>query len=425
MSKKRDKMGVRKVKRTIKIVSILFAFLIISGIITASLILEPAIKISGYENLSAEKVIILDQSPSFFDKDGVLICDHIPSFIPVKFDQIPKHTIDAFVVTEDRRFFEHGGISYFRMVSALAANIKSGKYSQGASTITQQTVKNTHLTQNKTIKRKINEIRIAKDLERNYSKNEILEIYLNKIYFANGYYGIGTAARNYFNKEIFDLTASESALLAGIINNPSVYNPITNPKNANKRRRMILERMFKMGKIGGEEFETHLSQDLSVKKRQSVQYSYFLVDEACKRLGICKDEFFSKQYYVYTNLDNSLQKQVDNILLDYRFEKKELTIAHAIVMDTGGKVLANSSVGGGNLTNNFRQPGSTIKPMVCYAPAFEKRYYYTNENENFLCSETSSSSASNPTLRQVQKNKNDGINQISGHKKIPLVPSTP
>ena len=159
------------------------------------------------------------------------------------------YTYMAFVAVEDKRFFRHDGIDYMRVAGAILHNLKSGSYKEGASTISQQLIKNTHLDNGKNLKRKLNEMFLARELENSYSKNEILEMYLNTIYFGRNAYGIETASNVYFNKSATDLTVSESAILAGMIKAPNVYAPDKNPQKCASRRDLVLKMMLDQGFI--------------------------------------------------------------------------------------------------------------------------------------------------------------------------------
>ncbi len=205
-----------------------------------------------------------------YDKNGEELCQIKSSkeLYYVTFDQIPKTLANAFVVMEDRDFYNHSGIDYKAIVRAALANQKSSEIVQGASTITQQLARNIFLTQEVTWERKIEEMFIAWDLEKKYSKEEILEFYLNNIYFGNGYYGVEAAARGYFSKSVSELTLSEQAFIAAIPNNPSKYNPLTNFENTLKRRDLILEQMYDTDYITSMDFYTAKSEEVVLNQPQ-------------------------------------------------------------------------------------------------------------------------------------------------------------
>ncbi|MDD3841016.1 MAG: transglycosylase domain-containing protein [Clostridia bacterium] len=165
----------------------------------------------------------------------------VPNYVTM--ENIPKNLKDAVVLVEDRRFYNHGGYDLISITRALFANIKNGQIVQGGSTITQQLVKNTVLSSEKTFSRKFKEMLLAVALERQYDKQQILEMYLNVIYFGSGAHGIYQASRTYFNKDVEQLTLEECAMLAGIIQAPSVYNPNENYQKAKSRQQIILDLM--------------------------------------------------------------------------------------------------------------------------------------------------------------------------------------
>ena len=165
--------------------------------------------------------------PVFYDSLGEKIDVHGDSYLAP--EDIPTDLKNAFVALEDKRFYSHKGYDPVRIVGALVSNAKSKSVKEGASTITQQLVKNTHLTQEKTVKRKLKEIAIAKKLEKEYTKDEILAMYLSVIYFGNGAYGVKDAGKLYFSKDVGDLSLAECATLAGIVKNPKKYSPLSNP----------------------------------------------------------------------------------------------------------------------------------------------------------------------------------------------------
>ena len=182
----------------------------------------------------------------------------------VKISLIPQHSVDAFLSIEDKNFYSHSGVNYKRIAKAFLSNIKSRKLKEGASTITQQLVKNTLLSSEKTVERKIKEIALAKKIENKYSKDEILEKYLNVIYFGNNCYGIENASKYYFSKDVKDLSIAQSALLAGIIKSPAKYSPLKNSENCLKRRNLVLSEMYKDGKITSEQYTLAKNSDLEL-----------------------------------------------------------------------------------------------------------------------------------------------------------------
>lgn len=289
----------------------------------------------------------------------------------IKLSKLSSNTKNAFLCAEDKRFYKHKGLDYIRIGGALVSNIKSASFSEGASTISQQLVKNTQLSNEKTIKRKLREIKLTKELENKYTKDEILELYLNNIYFGNGCYGIENASKHYFGKSANQLTLAESALLAGSINAPSFYDIETNLERAINRRNLILNLMQKYNKINDDELQQALSEEpnLNLKDISSNLSLYNLtIKEACKILNLTENQLRSSNYKIYTSIDDKLLSLANNTLKSYPITNATST---TIILDNKShSILAI----GGNVKNFEQkfQPGSLIKPILVYAPAIEK-----------------------------------------------------
>ena len=302
---------------------------------------------------------------------------------------IPQHTIDAFISIEDKKFYEHDGLNYKRIAKAMLNNLKSRSFKEGASTISQQLIKNTHLSNEKTLTRKIKEMFLTKKLEKTFTKNEILETYLNVIYFGNGCYGIEDASHFYFNKGACDLNIEESALLAGIIKSPATYCPINHYDNAIQRRNLVLNQMYQDGKLSDEEYyqlkqkPILLNQEVKNNNNQSELYFNATKKEAEDILQLESQQIALRGYKIYTYYNdesqNILQKNIDN---NENYHKN----SHENLADSLGIIINNSS--GGieayygrskyDLSNFKRQPGSAIKPILVYAPALEKGLIHTS-----------------------------------------------
>lgn len=179
-----------------------------------------------------------------------------------KISNIPDIYKDAVIAVEDHRFYDHKGIDIIAIGRALLNDIRARELVEGGSTITQQLAKNMYFTQDKTLTRKIAEVFMAKKIESNYNKEEILELYVNYIYYGSGYYDIKSASRGYFDKEPQDLTEGESIMLAGIPNAPSVYNPKVSPKLARERQKQVIDKMIKYGKLSEGKADEILSENL-------------------------------------------------------------------------------------------------------------------------------------------------------------------
>ncbi|MBQ7466469.1 MAG: transglycosylase domain-containing protein, partial [Clostridia bacterium] len=247
----------------------------------------------------------LDKSEFFSEKRYVTL-NELPAFVP-----------QAFIATEDRRFYSHHGIDLKRMASASLKNLKNKKFSQGASTITQQLIKNTHLSQEKTLTRKLKEIKLSFALEQKLSKDEILEEYLNSIYFGNGAYGIESASKKYFNKEAKDLTLGESAMLAGIIKAPTYYDPINKNEASEKRKKIVLTLMKNQGYITEEEYQKNANSHENIVKNTSKTpnlYKKQIISEICNNLKITENQLKNLKIDVKTSIDKSLDKKINNLI---------------------------------------------------------------------------------------------------------------
>ncbi|MEG1581921.1 MAG: transglycosylase domain-containing protein [Clostridia bacterium] len=300
--------------------------------------------------------------------------------------ELPKNTINAFLSSEDKKFYSHHGIDVKRIIGATITNIGKGKFAEGGSTISQQLIKNTHLGSEKTINRKIKEIKLTMELEKKYSKNKILEMYLNKIYFGNSVYGIESASKFYFNKKATNLTLSESAMLAGIISSPSNFNPKANLTSAIKKRNIVLKTMKNDGKINENEYLSAINQKIKVPSstlNYESEYYKETILEATKLLKLSEDDLKSRPYIIKTYNDNELQLTMQNNLNEF-FKTNELdnSCLQSLVIDSKtGKVIAhvnNSNISSSSLK---RQVASTIKPVLVYAPAFE---YNGLSPENYI-----------------------------------------
>jgi len=247
------------------------------------------------------------------DKDGNIIEGKTKkNFVDI--DSLSMETIFAFISTEDKKFFKHNGIDFKRIVGAFFNNLKSGKIAEGASTITQQLAKNIFLSSEKSIKRKINEIILAKKIEKNFTKNEILKIYLDTIYFGNGAYGLQNAANTFFGVDASELSLSQAAGLAGLLKAPNSYSPIYNRDKFEKRKNLVLKIMYDDGIISHSDYLSALDEKLEVRKKDHNDYSQDYYDmvicQACDVLGIYKNDLLSKNYVIETYCDLDAQKSL-------------------------------------------------------------------------------------------------------------------
>lgn len=309
--------------------------------------------------------------PTFYDVNGNQINYIEDDYI--KDDEIPENLKNAFVALEDKRFYQHDGYDTYRILGATVNNLKSGKVVEGASTITQQLVKNTHLSSQKTLKRKLNEIAIATQIEKEYQKDEILSMYLSVIYFGGGAYGVKSASRLYFSKDVKDLSLSECAMLAGIVKNPTGYSPVKNHENALKRRNLVLDIMKNQGYLTDGECENAKNDKLVVKTKNYDDANSFYINcaikEVCEKLNITKYQLSNSGYKIFTNLNTDLQKELNHLKNDNSISSENAENECVIIENNTGKILAHVS------TLDYaakRQVGSTLKPLVVYSPAFEE-----------------------------------------------------
>ena len=320
----------------------------------------------------------------------------------VDLEDIPDYLVKALVAIEDHRFYEHKGVDWYRTVGAMFTMLTGGDDSFGGSTITQQLIKN--LTGNKevTVQRKLIEIFQALEFEKKYDKDEIIEWYLNAVYFGEGCDGIYTAAQKYFGKEPSQLTLAESASIVGIVNLPTYYSPFYSEENNKERQEAVLRRMYELGYISYDEYEEAKNEQLVFTRSDNEVadqeiYSYYVeavikdvTEDLMEQKGISQDTarqlLYNGGYRVYSCLDPYIQECVDNVYLDvenfpkpYRANDQQLQSAMVIMDPYTGEVVAMSGGVGektGNLvlnraTDALRAPGSSFKPLAVYAPAIE------------------------------------------------------
>lgn len=316
-------------------------------------------------------------------------------------DQIPQHMKDALVAIEDKRFYTHKGVDWFRTAHA-ALNMFTGGSTFGGSTITQQLIKNLTQQDDITVQRKLLEIFQALDLEKNYDKDEILEYYLNAVYFGEGCYGVQTAAQTYFGKDAKDLSVAESAAIVGITNLPTYYDPFYSVENNKERQENVLREMYKQGYLNKSEYEAAKSEELEFVRGENSPdtfnvYSYYeevvlsdVIGDLAEAKGISRNAasqlVHNAGYEIYACIDKDIQAKVDAIYTDpeqlpksYSGTKSQLQSAIVIIDQTTGEIKALSggtgkktiSYGLNRATGTTRPPGSSIKPIAVYGPAVE------------------------------------------------------
>ncbi|MGN0818213.1 MAG: transglycosylase domain-containing protein, partial [Candidatus Coproplasma sp.] len=248
----------------------------------------------------------------------------------VSIEELNQDTVNAFIASEDRNFYNHNGLNYKRMLKALYKNITSFSFKEGASTISQQLIKNTHLYNDKTIARKLKEIKLTGKLEKKYSKEDILEMYLNTIYFGHNCYGLQNAANFYFGKDAEQLNLEESATLVGLLTSPNNYSPFRNPEKSLARRNTVLKNMFDCGFIDENRYVNAVSTPINAQKSIALQrYGDYLsrVFDELEEIDTGNNDDFSG-CKIYTYMNKTIQDAVENL----EFEKD----GAAIVTDRTG-----------------------------------------------------------------------------------------
>lgn len=382
-------------------------------------------------------------------------------------DDIPENVKNAFIAVEDRNFYNHNGFDLKGIVRVLVGFVKSnGSEKHGASTITQQLIKNTYLSSEVTMERKIKEIFYSVELEKKYTKDEILEFYINNVYFANQYYGIESASKGYFNKSSKDLSLSEAAFLCAIPNSPTYYDPIKNYDHTIQRRDKILKNMLECDMISQEDYNKAINEQITLNSdNNDVKFNNYettyAIECAIKYLmksdgfkfkytwktkddydayrekyseayDKAQTELYSNGYKVYTTLDSNIQEKMQSSLDDVLSFDEEtqddgtyaLQGASTCIDNNTGKVvgiIGGRTQGEDNIYTlnrayqSYRQPGSTIKPLVIYTPALMSGYNANSTLQNISVKEANKTGVdinslhgSSMTLKHAVENSING-----------------
>ena len=431
---KKQKRQKKPVERAIGIVikiiiALLLAIVVIGGVL---IYMKYGKKLIAMES-DAKKIVSKSTMETFRQNETSIIYDangNIMSKLKgekdvyyIKYSDIPQVAVDAITSIEDKNFFKHKGYDLKAIIRAGLAYIKNkGVITQGGSTITQQLARNIFLSFEESWQRKAREVFIAIELEKKYTKKEIMEFYLNNIYFANGYYGIQSASLGYFGKGVNSLSLSQITFLLSIPNSPTRYNPYENIEGTLARRDRILDQMVLDGKISEAEASKAKSEEIKLKAPKVEKSSYaltFALDRAVKALmksegfnfrysfnsdedrkaynenysevySSCQTRLYSGGYRIYTSIDPEKQKLLQDTVdsgLSVSSEKSKSGIyslqgAAVTIDNSSGRVVAivggrSQKLKGSTLNRayqSFRQPGSTIKPLIVYTPAFEQGY---------------------------------------------------
>lgn len=369
----------RKSKRKHRVLLALLGIVIV--IVSAFISLRIYAQIAGAPPLTVPKATV------FLNAEGEQIGDHYTSERRywVKLDNISPHIVDATIAVEDQNFYAHHGFNIKRIGAAVIENVKSGGKAQGASTLTQQYARNLYLSHEKTWTRKINEALYAYRLEVFYSKDEILEGYLNTVYYGHGMYGVEAASRFYFGKSANDLTLSEAAMLSGIPKGPTYYSPVADLERATNRQHLILKLMEEEGYITAEENQTAITQPVALKNNEwkvaNSQAPYFLDTAWVEASAILEDlglNIDTGGWEIATTLNKVHQNAAEKAVID-QMPKNALQIGFVsmnqktgyITALVGGRSYADSKFN--RVTQAKRQPGSTMKPLL-YASALQHGY---------------------------------------------------
>lgn len=378
-----------------------------------------AVKNSTIEDMQGQRVGVI------YDSEGGILAElkNERNIRYLSSEEIPQTVKDAFVSVEDKRFYQHNGVDFFALTRAVTKLINKDAITQGGSTITQQLSRNVFLTHEVSWQRKVKEMFIAWELEKQYSKDQILEFYINQIFYANNCYGIESASQKYFGKTISECSISEIAFLCAIPNSPTRYDPLDNKENTLKRRDVILEAMYDNDKITKEEYEAALAEEITVETHSKTyeqswakayaihcvveemmaadgfefQYDFELVtdkeayeDLYNEEFAKYREELYKSGYQIYTSINpahqTALQKAIDEKLEEYNTKNTNGTYAlqcaaTCIDNETG---LVTAIIGGRSQEDvsydynraylSSRPPGSAIKPLIVYTPLLERGY---------------------------------------------------
>lgn len=362
-------------KRTICLIVLAFVALVIgafAGYVLYYIGDLPRIKaLEEYHPYEASRV---------FSKDGELIAEfYIERRNVIPFSEIPKYVKDAILAVEDARFYSHPGLDIHGLLRAIFSDIRAWEIIQGGSTITQQLSKMLFLKSERSLSRKIKEAIIAIQIERTYSKDEILSLYLNQVYFGSGAYGIEAAAQTYFGKRAKELTLSESAMLAGLPKAPTAFSPFRNPERARSRRFHVLKRMAEMGYIKEDDAGKAEKEPLPLPPRGGINKAPYFVEFIRQVMeGKYGHDVYTQGLNIYTTLDLKAQEAATKALqkglrmVDERYKKRDVPVQGALIAIEPGTGYIKAMVGGRDFYEtqfnrtfqSLRQPGSAFKPFV-------------------------------------------------------------
>ena len=408
---KEDKEPKKKKRRSL---FVWFLFLLLIGGLTAASIFAVRMYHDYLEGTPELDLSLLDQHSmvsEIYDRDGNLLTEYgtVENVRWVKLEDCPQRLLDAFICIEDERFYYHNGFDIKRLLSAVWGQLTKTSH-HGASTITQQLIKNVYLTPEVSYKRKVQEIYLAYQLEQKLDKDQILEYYINKIYFGDLSYGVGAAAEDYFDKDVKELTLRECAMIAGVTNSPTYYNPRfaedEEMSAANGRADTVLYTMYRNKKITEEEYEAALNEPLVIAPRKYAElydYPYFIeyaIDNVASKMILedgnevndetlkeKKEEIKNGGYKIYTTIDTAIQDELDKDIANYTnypvSRDGSETQVSAVIIDQhtgevvamcGGRELPEERESFNRATMSYQPTGSSFKPISVYAPCLEEGY---------------------------------------------------
>ena len=400
--KNKKKKRTFSVGRFLRFIVLLLLFIIL---VSGSVALGTAYSwIKAARPLNVDELFDLNQTTYIVDKnDKVIDTLHAnENRTMVTIDQIPQNLRNAFIAIEDKRFMDHKGIDIYRIFGALKADLQKMDLSQGASTITQQLIKNVYLNPEKKWKRKVVEMYYALQLERRFTKDQILEAYLNTAPLGHNVSGVKAAALYYFGKEPDQLTLAECATIAGITQYPSLYSPYLNYEKSMGKKEIVLREMLAQGLISQEEYDEAMKQEIKLSKIQKeVETTYFadmiisdVTETLQKELGLSKEEaeikLFNGGLRIIATIDTDIQGIVEETFKDTKLFPESEEDANGILQPEAAVIVIENGTGeikavmGGRsekvrrglnrATQSLRQPGSTIKPLAVYTPALDNGY---------------------------------------------------
>lgn len=362
-------------------------WIFLTSIALVSMVVFALISLRIYAQIAGAPPLTVPKASVFLDSEGNQIGDHFTEERRywMELEDLSPYIIDATIAVEDKDFYKHNGFDYSRIAGAIIADIKAGAKVQGASTLTQQYARNLYLSHEKTWTRKINEALYAYRLEVFYEKDEIIEGYLNTVYYGHGMYGIEAASRYYFGKSASDLTLAEAAMLAGIPKGPSIYSPIANIEKATARQQLILKLMADQGKITAEAKNAAMTEQLVYKNEEwrtnNVLAPYFLDVVWAEAEDVLAEKNYSVSeggWTIQTTLNVAHQKAAEKVVQE-NMPNSELQVGFVsmephtgyVTALIGGRDYSTSSFN--RVTSGKRQPGSILKTIL-YAAALENGY---------------------------------------------------